>query len=42
VKVVSERLGHSDVNITQNIYTHVLPQMQQQAVNVLNSGLHKG
>jgi integrase len=25
VKVVSERLGHASVGITQDIYTHVLP-----------------
>lgn len=34
VKVVSERLGHSTVSITQDIYTHVLPTMQREAVNV--------
>ncbi|PPA88324.1 hypothetical protein C4A76_09690 [Brevibacillus laterosporus] len=28
-KVVSERLGHADVNITLNIYAHVLPTMQK-------------
>ena len=31
-KVVSERLGHSNVNITLNTYTHVLPGMQEEAV----------
>jgi len=36
VKVVSERLGHSTVNITQDIYAHVLPHMQEQAVEVLD------
>ena len=25
--VVQQRLGHSDVNITLNTYTHVLPEM---------------
>ncbi|TPG88005.1 hypothetical protein EEL32_10920 [Brevibacillus laterosporus] len=28
-KVVSERLGHADVNITLNTYAHVLPTMQK-------------
>jgi integrase len=28
-KVVSERLGHADVNITLNTYSHVLPTMQK-------------
>lgn len=30
-KVVSERLGHRDVNITLNTYSHVLPNMQEDA-----------
>ena len=39
VKVVSERLGHSTVQITQDIYTHVMPHMQQQAVSVIEEML---
>jgi len=31
-KVVSERLGHSKVNITLDTYSHVLPNMQKDAV----------
>lgn len=31
VKVVSERLGHSNVGITLSIYAHVLPSMQKDA-----------
>jgi integrase len=38
VMVVSERLGHSSVEITLKTYTHVLPTMQQGAVARL-SGL---
>ena len=30
-KVVSERLGHSDVVITLNLYSHVLPSVQEEA-----------
>jgi integrase len=30
VKVVSERLGHSTVTITMEIYQHVLPGMQAE------------
>lgn len=30
-KIVSEMLGHSSVNITLNIYSHVLPHMQEDA-----------
>jgi hypothetical protein len=30
-KVVSEMLGHASVSITLDIYSHVLPDMQQDA-----------
>lgn len=33
VKVISERLGHSTTRVTQDIYSHVLPQMQDQAAD---------
>ncbi len=36
-KVVSEMLGHSDVGITLRIYAHVLPHMQQAAVNAMQA-----
>ncbi|PLT32534.1 site-specific integrase [Bacillus sp. V5-8f] len=32
-KVVSERLGHSTISITLDIYSHVLPNMQKEAAN---------
>ena len=35
VKVVSEMLGHSNVSITLQIYAHVLPHMQQSAVDAM-------
>lgn len=35
VKVVSERLGHSTVQMTLDIYSHVLPGMQDTAVKAL-------
>ena len=31
-KIVSERLGHSNVNITLTTYSHVLPGMQDEAI----------
>lgn len=31
VKVVSERLGHASVALTLDVYSHVLPDMQQRA-----------
>ena len=37
MKVVSERLGHSDIRITMNRYTHVVPTLQNQAAEVIGS-----
>lgn len=34
-KVVSERLGHKDINITLNTYSHVMPNMQEDAAKRL-------
>jgi integrase len=34
-KVVSEMLGHSSIGLTLDIYSHVLPDMQQQAVTAM-------
>jgi len=34
-KVVSERLGHSSIVITLDTYSHVMPNMQREAVEVL-------
>ena len=41
VKVISERLGHSSTTITQDIYSHVLPQMQEQAADAMDKLLAK-
>jgi len=35
-KIVQERLGHADINMTLNIYSHVLPSMQEEAVEKLD------
>lgn len=35
-KIVSERLGHADVGTTLNIYSHILPDMQRNAIDKLN------
>jgi integrase len=32
LKVVSDSLGHCSVAITTDIYAHVMPEMQQEAV----------
>ena len=34
-KIVSERLGHSGIGITMDIYSHVLPGLQSQAIEGL-------
>jgi integrase len=36
-KVVQERLGHSEIGITLNIYSHVLPSMQEDAAERMDS-----
>ena len=38
-KVVSERLGHAKVGITLDIYSHVLPGMQEEAARRIDSVL---
>ena len=35
-KVVQERLGHSDISLTLNTYSHVLPGMQEEAAEKLD------
>ena len=38
-KIVSERLGHSNIGITMDVYSHVLPGLQEQAVLRLDQRL---
>jgi integrase len=33
IKVVSERLGHTTIALTMDIYAHVLPAMDRDAAN---------
>jgi len=35
-KIVSERLGHSDIKITLDTYSHVIPSMQREAAQKWN------
>ena len=35
-KIVQERLGHANISITMDTYSHLIPGMQQEAVKVLN------
>jgi integrase len=30
-KVVSERLGHANINITLDVYSHAIPAMEEEA-----------
>jgi integrase len=39
VKVVSEMLGHSQIAVTLDLYSHVTPTMQRQAVEALDAVL---
>jgi integrase len=34
-KVVSERLGHANIAITMDVYSHVIPGMDAQAANTV-------
>jgi integrase len=42
IKSVSERLGHAKTSITLDTYAHVLPEMQDHAVEVINAALFSG
>lgn len=39
VKVVSERLGHASIEITLNIYGHLLPSIQKEAIKLFSKNL---
>ena len=38
-KVVQERLGHTNVSITLDIYSHCTPNMQQEAAEKMDEAL---
>jgi integrase len=38
-KVVQELLGHNQISMTMDIYSHVLPTMQQEAMGKMNDAL---
>jgi integrase len=35
-KVVQERLGHSSISVTMDVYSHVLPSMQDEAADKID------
>lgn len=37
ITVISQRLGHSDIYMTLNTYSHLIPKDEDKAINVLNS-----
>ena len=41
-KVVQEILGHADINLTLNTYSHVLPSMQVDVAEKLGKLLSSG
>ena len=38
-KIVSELLGHSTITVTMDVYSHLLPNMQREAVQRLDQYL---
>ena len=36
-KVVSERLGHASIAVTMDLYSHVLPSMQDDAASAMGA-----
>lgn len=38
-KIVQERLGHADITMTLNRYSHVTPDMQRMAADTLDAAL---
>jgi integrase len=41
-KVVQERLGHSQISVTLDTYSHVLPTMQAEAAGKFDDMLARG
>ena len=41
-KIVAERLGHSSVHMTLDVYSHVIPSMQQEVANKVDGMLFDG
>lgn len=42
MKVVQELLGHSNIHITMDVYSHVLPSMQREAADKMNTFFDSG
>lgn len=35
-RAIMEVLGHSEIGVTMNIYTHVLPELRQEAADAID------
>ncbi len=33
IKIIQERLGHNDISTTLNVYSHVTPKAEEEALN---------
>lgn len=40
-KIVQELLGHTQISMTMDVYSHVLPAMHQEAINKLHAALQR-
>ncbi len=40
-KMVSERLGHASVTLTLDVYSHILPTIQEAAVDAIVTTLYQ-
>ncbi|MCX2825016.1 tyrosine-type recombinase/integrase [Bacillus pseudomycoides] len=38
-KIISERLGHTDISMTLRVYSHVLSNMQEEAVKTFGKSI---
>ncbi len=41
ITVISKRLGHSDIDLTLNVYSHMIPKDEDKVVDILNELKHK-
>jgi len=39
LKVVSERLGHSSISVTADVYAHLIPGMQESAAKLFDDAM---
>ena len=40
LKVVSERLGHSSISVTADVYAHIVPGMQESAAKLFDDAFN--